>query len=50
MTEVRHPEKIYRTSNPIPKKPDMFQSSWKGYRISTPADMEESVSTKNRIP
>ncbi len=25
MTEVRHPEKIYRTSNPIPKKPSWIR-------------------------
>ena len=25
MTEVRHPEKIYRKSNPIPKKPDWIR-------------------------
>ena len=25
MTEIRHPEKVFRTSNPIPKKPSWIR-------------------------
>jgi 2-oxoglutarate dehydrogenase E1 component len=32
-------------NNPIGKKPDMFEDSWKGYRMSSEKDFESSVST-----
>ncbi len=28
------------------QEPDMFQSTWKGYRLATPKDFEESIETK----
>ncbi len=35
----------FAKSNPIEKKPDMFKSSWRGFRLATQADLESSVKT-----
>ena len=38
----------FAKNNPIGKKPDMFQSNWKGYRLAKPNDFESSIKTATK--